>query len=126
MLLDISRVHLAERNDNAEKVKIANPPLFIKQGTIYHKVKIEDILYLESENIYIHVHTVNKKFLVRSNLSQYVELLDSQDFFRVHRSFVININHVQTIEPNHIFINNKTIPIGKTYREDLLNSLRLG
>jgi two-component system, LytTR family, response regulator LytT len=100
--------------------------LFIKQGSGYYKVRIDDILYIESDNIYIYIYTAIKKYMVRNTINQYLDILNSAQFFKVHRSFAININHVQAIEVNHVMINNQHIPIGKTFRNDLLSNLRLG
>jgi len=105
---------------------IASEFLFIKQGAIYHKVRVDDITFLESDNVYIHVNTGDKKFLVRNTIEQYLEILNLKQFVRVHRSYAININHVQLIDMHHVVINNSPIPMGKTYRQELLNSLRLG
>lgn len=111
---------------NQKTGSVTKDLLFIKQGPVYYKIKMDDILYLESDNIYIHVHTPEKKYMVRNTINQYLDILNAPQFFRVHRSFAININHVQAIEMNHIIINNLPIPIGKTFRNDLLNNLRLG
>lgn len=100
--------------------------IFIKQGNVYHKVKIDDITHLQSDNVYIYVHTVNNKFLVRNKIDEYLNLLRSPHFVRVHRSFVININHIQLIEANHVVINKQSILMGKAYKNNLLNILRIG
>lgn len=100
--------------------------LFIKQGHSFHKIKVEDILYLESDNVYVYVHTKQNKLLVRTKLQQYIDLIGSKHFFRVHRSFAININHIETINTENVFINGREIPIGKIYRDELLTLLRLG
>jgi len=105
---------------------LINNLLFIKQGTLFYKVKLDDILYIESDNVYIHIYLTDKKFLVRSTIDQYLKILNSKQFFKVHRSFAININHVQFIDINHLAINSIAIPIGKSYKNELLSSLRLG
>jgi DNA-binding LytR/AlgR family response regulator len=47
-------------------------------------------------------------------------------FFRVHRSYAININHLETINAEDIFVNGRKIPIGKTQRDELLNIVKIG
>jgi two-component system, LytTR family, response regulator LytT len=116
-----------EKKDTGEKGNyMIKECLFIKQGHLFHKVKVEDILYLESDNVYIYVYTPNDKFLVRSTLQHYLNLIDSKHFFRVHRSFAVNINHIDTINSESVFISSREIPIGKAYRDELLTLLRLG
>jgi len=100
--------------------------IFIKQGHYFHKVKVDDILYLESDNNYVHVHTLKNKMLVRSSIQDYLELLGAKQFYRVHRSYAININQVQTINSEYLIINQVQIPIAKAYRDQLLAILRLG
>lgn len=100
--------------------------MFIKQGQAFVKVKIDEITFLESDNVYIHVHTLQGKFLVRSTIQQYLDLIGSRQFFRVHRSFAINAAHIHSITSDGVVIQGATIPLGKSYRDELLANLRLG
>jgi len=101
--------------------------LFIKQGQHFHKVKIADIAYLEIDNNYVNVYTrFNTKMIVRSNLTDYLDLIGSKDFVRIHRSYAVNINHVETINSEYLIINNTQLPISKAYRDELLGNLKLG
>ena len=100
--------------------------LFIKQGQSFHKVRVEDIMYLESDNVYVYVYMGQNKLVVRSKLQDYLDLIGSKNFFRVHRSFAINIDHIETIHSEDIVINGREIPIGKVYRDELLKLLRIG
>jgi two-component system, LytTR family, response regulator LytT len=100
--------------------------LFIKEGNYFHKVKFADIYYLESEHVYVNVHTSSKKILVRSSMQQYITNFDEKKFFRIHRSYVINLDHIQTINTDNIVVNGVSLPIGKTFRDDLLSHIKLG
>jgi DNA-binding LytR/AlgR family response regulator len=100
--------------------------LFIKQGQSFTKVKVDDITYLESENVYINVNTLQDKLLVRSSIQTYLDLINSCQFFRVHRSFAVNAQHIENINADSIVVHGREIPIGKAYREELLAQLRLG
>ena len=103
-----------------------NDSLFIKQGQNFIKVKMNEILYIESDKKYVYIHIPGKKLLVRNTIQNYIELIDSSQIMRVHRSFAVNLNHVQSINAEAIVVNGNEIPIGKAYREELLGSLRLG
>lgn len=105
---------------------IIKEAIFIKQGQYFHKVKLDDILYLESDNVYIYVYTVDNKFIVRTTLQNYLTLLNSPQFFRVHRSFAVNIHHISNINTESLMISGRKIPLGKSYRDELLASLRIG
>jgi two-component system, LytTR family, response regulator LytT len=100
--------------------------IFIKDGNYFHKIKFADILYLESEHVYVNVVTATKKLLVRSSLQQYLTNFDAKKFVQIHRSYAINIDHIETINSENIFINNISLPLGKTFRDKLLIQLKLG
>ena len=123
-----SKVHtkLDNKTDTSEKDNYhIKDCLFIKHGANFHKIKTEDILYIESDNIYINVHTRGIKYLVRQSIQNYLDLIGARHFMRVHKSYAINTSHIDQINTESVFINGKEIPIGKTYREDLLSFLRL-
>ena len=105
---------------------IIKESLFVKQGQSFQKVKVEDIMYLESDNVYVYVYTQQNKLLVRSKLQDYIDLIGLKHFFRVHRSFAVNINHIETIHSDSIIVNGREIPVGKIYRDELLRLLRIG
>ncbi len=100
--------------------------LFIKNGQNFQKIRIADIMYLESDNVYVHVHTRDSKLMLRNSIQGYLELINDNSFFRVHKSFAVNTNHIDAINSESIFIKNTEIPVGRAYRENLFNFLRLG
>ena len=71
-----------------------NDALFIKDGHFFHKVKFNDILYLASEHVYVKVHTAQRDFLVRASMQDYLKHFDPNIFYRVHRSYVVNLNYL--------------------------------
>lgn len=99
--------------------------IFIKDGEYFHKVNFDDIIYLESEHVYITIHTMKRKFLVRSTMQEYLENLDPAKFFRVHRSYVINLDKIDKINTGNIIVGGAEIPISKNYRDDLLKMLNI-
>lgn len=116
----VSKKANIEERDNY----IINNCLFIKQAKSFHKVKVDDILYIESNDVYIHLYTVNQqKLLVRGTMQKYMELLGDKHFFRVHRSFAVNTDYIQTINTDSIVIKNVEIPLAKAYRDELLKFL---
>lgn len=100
--------------------------LFIKQGASFRKIAVEDIQYIESDNVYIYVYTLDAKLLVRSTIQNYLELIGSPRFFRIHRSFAVNVVHIETINSETLQLRDRELPIGKSYRDELLRILKLG
>ena len=102
-----------------------NDTLFIKDGDYFHKVNVDDILYLSSEHVYVTVHTAQRKFLVRTSMQEYLEHFDPSLFVRVHRSHVVNIKQINKINSNCVYIGTDEVPMSKNHREDLLKMLNL-
>jgi DNA-binding LytR/AlgR family response regulator len=102
-----------------------NDFIFIKDGYYFHKIKTDDIYYLESDHVYVNIHTSAKKITVRASLNAYIENFSEATFFRPHRSYAININHVETINSEYVLINGEKIPITKQKREELLLRLKV-
>ncbi len=98
----------------------------MKQAYNFVKVKLNNITYLESDRIYLTIYTVSDKLIVRSTIQNYLDLLCSKNFVRVHRSFAINLLHLDAILQKEVTVNGKLLPVGKVYRDELLFVLRLG
>lgn len=99
--------------------------LFIKQKNLFIKVKFDDILFVKSDHIYIEIYTKDgNKHLVRGSLNDYISKLGSC-FVRVHRGYVVNMNHVDAFEHELVMIGSGSIPLGKTYRGDFLKGINL-
>jgi DNA-binding LytR/AlgR family response regulator len=92
------------------------------------RVDLGQILYVEGLKDYIKIYTGKKPLLTKSTMKNIEEKLPSEQFVRVHKSFIINLEKIESIENNRIIIQEKYIPIGNQYRNvfyDLLNSKRL-
>lgn len=97
--------------------------VFIKSGPQTHRVKVNEILYLEKNGNYITVHRKDGHILIRENMGDIFDLLPAADFIRVHKSYVVGIRHISMIEVHQLIVNGKTIPIGSTYRDSLRDRL---
>lgn len=103
--------------------------IFIKKNSSLVRLKFEDILWVEALENYVIFNTYNDKFTIHFTMKAVETKLPSSKFSRVHRSFIVNISAISEIDDNVIIIKteegNKTIPIGKSYRDNLLNDLNL-
>jgi len=100
------------------------PTIFIKSGPQTYRVRVSDILYLEKEGNYITAHLKDRDILIRQNMSDVFDLVPAEDFIRIHKSFVVAIEHIEMIEVHQLTVDKKKLPIGSTYRDSL--RLRLG
>jgi len=98
--------------------------IYIKNDYLFNKVVIEDIIILKSDGHYVEIHTKEKKYLVRSKLSDFSEILPVEMFVRVNRSYMVNINHIEKFGPTFLFVNGTEIHLGKAYRQELSNRLK--
>ncbi|MNS15493.1 Transcriptional regulatory protein YpdB [compost metagenome] len=83
------------------------------------KINFNEVLFIESYGEYARFHTSKKISVSRVSLNRLEEIFPKNKFFRVHRTFIINIEKIETIDGNLIEIQNYKIPISKTRREDL-------
>jgi DNA-binding LytR/AlgR family response regulator len=99
--------------------------IFIKQGDLFHKIEIDSILYVESDNVYLNIYTLpNKHFVVRNKLEDFINEFPTNDLVRVHRSYAINLKHLDAIDAAHVKIQDKVIPLGKNYKDELMEKIK--
>ncbi|HAA00160.1 MAG TPA: DNA-binding response regulator [Flavobacteriales bacterium] len=99
--------------------------IFIKSDSRLVQVQKSNILYIEALGNYVNVYTAGGKFIVLSTMKDIESRLTSPDFMRVHRSFIVRLDKIDSIEDNFIHINQKNIPIGKNYKDELMRSLNM-
>lgn len=90
----------------------------------FHKVDIEEILFLEAMGDYVKVVLGSKTLIVHQTLQRLFEQLPSGLFYRVHKSYVIALNKLEYVEGNQIIIKSVRVPIGQTYRAEFLSVLQ--
>ena len=108
-----------------ETVKEHDNYIFIKSGTQTLKVAIDEILYIEGAGNYMTFFTLNKKIMSLFTMNQVMQILPSELFIRIHKSYIISIRHIEIIEKTQVVINKKPIPIGITYREHFSKIIKL-
>lgn len=104
---------------------ISSDTVFVKKGASIVKLKKSDIVYVEALVDYVVLYTDKEKFIIHSSMSAMESKLPAHDYMRVHRSYIIRIDKIDSIEDNAISCKEKLIPIGKTYREQVLKRLQM-
>ncbi|MCB0428498.1 MAG: response regulator [Flavobacteriales bacterium] len=99
--------------------------VFIKSNSRQKRVKVEDILYVEALKDYVVVNTVTERYTIHSTMKDIQKKLPLKNFVRAHRSFIVNIDKIDVIEDSNLIIgqDKKVIPIGGSYKEDLMSRL---
>jgi two-component system, LytTR family, response regulator len=109
---------------STNSAKSINDYIFVKTEYRLEKVRVSDILYIEGMGEYLRMVTKAKKIMTLQNFKNLEDILPENIFVRVHRSFIIAIDKIESIERHRIKINDRTIPISETYKESFY--LKLG
>ena len=91
--------------------------LFFVVGKKKVKVFLDEILYIESMKEYIRVNTKNKSVLTKFKMSQLDEMLDQNNFLRIHRSFIVAKDKIEAFSATEVELAGKRLPIGRSYKE---------
>lgn len=100
-----------------------DPFLYVRQSDTFVKVSWVDILFIESMQNYTKLHFKDKSLIIHQTMKAIEESLPSEYFFRIHKSFLINITHIDMISGGRLFINKTELPISRTRKEELLNQV---
>jgi two-component system, LytTR family, response regulator len=112
-------------HQNIKKEAASNDFIFVKDGYDLIKISIEDLMYIESDGNYLTFKEKTKKTTTRMKLADAMNLLPTKYFFRVHKSYLLNLNFVQKIEKHQIAVSDhEFVPIAANYREDLMEALK--
>lgn len=113
-----------KRNDaKPEGISDNSKTLFIKTDSRLVQVFKEHVLYIEALGNYVTVFTTTGKYIVLSTMKDLEAKLTAPDFARVHRSYIVRLDKITSIEDNFINVGGKAIPIGKNYKDELMKSL---
>jgi DNA-binding LytR/AlgR family response regulator len=91
--------------------------IFVKTEHRIQKVNLKEVLYIESLQNYIVLHTAKEKIMSLQTLKKTEEQLPKKEFVRVHKSFVVALRHISFVERSRIAIADIIIPVGETYRD---------
>ncbi len=118
-----------ERFDKKDTLSKESTEIFIKNNNSLVRVKFDDILWVEALENYVVVNTFKEKYTIHFTMKSIAEKMPADRFIRVHRSFIVNMTKVKSIEDNSVVIRSesgtKVIPIGKSYKDQLMNDINL-
>lgn len=107
----------------------ARPPddegLFVKADGRYSRLTLAEIEWIEAQGDYLFIKTARRKYFVHGTMKAMMDKLPTQDFIRVHRSYIVRMDKVEDIAPTSIVITGETLPVGATYRDALLERIKM-
>lgn len=98
--------------------------LFVRKGAGYVKVAVDDILYFDSLQNYVRLHTAKEVFVFDSTLKELEQKLP-KFFLKIHRCHIVNLNHVMAYEDSSVLIGKDYIPVSRSCKEELKNRIHL-
>lgn len=107
-------------------VPLERKSFFFNVGKKRVKIFLDEILYIESLREYVRISTKDKSILTKFQLNEIEELLSKNNFLRIHRSFIAAKDKITAFTATDVEINNKSIPIGRSYKELVLSVLQPG
>ena len=109
--------------DVAMSNTVLKDSIFVKKQHLYYRIQFTDIRFIKADNVYLEVNTIDKKFLVRSPLKDYLEKLPKNKFYRAHKSYIVNVDHIDAINSRDIMISDTLIPISKDFKEFIISAM---
>lgn len=117
-LTELSEVY----EDISKKLSKTNKVLSVTEGKAIFRIFSEDIIYCESCNHFVYIHTKERVYKVCKSLTRFYEECDAELIYRVHTSFLVNFHYVKSIKNNFIelYCADDKIPISRTYKQSVL------
>lgn len=123
-ILKVQQKNKSNQNTVIVQNETASNFIFVKSDKKIIKINLEDISHIEAYGNYVKIYT-DKMILTSQTLSEFLDKL-SDDFLRIHKSFIINFNHLKLIDGNQIILQNEAkLPIGKSYRKAVLSKVEM-
>ncbi|MDH6303971.1 DNA-binding LytR/AlgR family response regulator [Parabacteroides sp. PF5-5] len=97
--------------------------MYIKQNDSFVKIVWEDILFVESMQNYLKLHFKDKQYVIHQTMASLEEILPKDAFFRIHKSYLVNISHIDMVSGGRVFVGDIELPLSKHRKEELFNSV---
>jgi DNA-binding LytR/AlgR family response regulator len=105
--------------------KTSSEELFInvRENKTVYKINIKDIYYVEGFGEYLKIYSKGKTYIIRETMHEFESKLPSNKFLRLHKSFIISLNHIKAFTASHVVVNEKELPIGRSFKEKVFSVL---
>lgn len=114
------------RSASLQPIIIEAEHFFIKTDNRLVKINYSDVLYVEALQNYIAVHTLNKKYITYLTFKSIEESLPQHAFLKVHKSYIVSLSKIESIEGNEILIGMHHIPISRSMKEEVMDKILKG
>lgn len=122
----LQAVNKAQENLQQNNSAVSHEFIFVKTENRLEKINFDDIIYIEGMRDYRRIHTVNKKIMTLQNFKDLEKMIPSDLVCRVHKSYMVSLNRIDSIERGRIRIGAHIIPISETYKADFFLKISNG
>lgn len=131
LLEGIKRNGNGNGNGNGEKKPFSHESkllvkdaVFVRHEGSLVKVKFDDILWLKGDGNYTTLITKKAVFSVRNILKEFEGVLPQDQFLRIHKSYIVQVSEIQSINTKEVMVGNDLVPVGRTYYHDLISGIQ--
>lgn len=98
--------------------------IFVRHKGNLVKVKFKDILWMKGDGNYTTLVTRQEVYSLRNILKELEAVLPADEFIRIHKSYVVRLDEITSINPRELIVSKDTVPVGRTYYQSLLNCIQ--
>ncbi len=121
--IEIALANFAKESPFPADNFILNNCLFIRQNNMAIKLAMDDIAYIKADGNYSVIQTHDKNYVLRSTLKDLAPKLVNGNFYRTHKSFIVNLSKITAVNSDYVFINEEKLPIGRSQYHELMEYL---
>ena len=121
----ISTRHQANLKEQGTDQSGLESSIFVRSDGKLTKITLKDITYIEAYGDYVLIHTPKQRYAVHTTMKTMEKNLDGPHFMRVHRSYIVKLEEISSIDEGIISVNSRLIPLGKSYKSRLIEKLNL-
>ena len=107
-----------------DTVSRSNDFITVKADYKLYKINYDDLLYIEGQHEYVTFHTTQRRITALFALKELEEILPKDKFVRVHKSYIVSFKHIQDLDKSDVTVAGNKVPVGASYREELLARLQ--
>lgn len=110
--------------EQLEPASVTKPDfIFVKDGYHLKRISLNEIRYIKSDANLLNIYTVNERIVTRMTMTRMIDTLPGDKFFRVHKSYIVNLHQVEKMDQQFVYMENLEIPISSAYRTVFQNAV---
>lgn len=121
-LKSVETFEIQHRLRNGPPVEF-NGSLFVKSGSLWKNIRIDEILYIEGMKDYLSIWTKSDRTMTLMSFARIMELLPMNHFARIHKSFMVSLDKIREVSKNRVRIHDTYLPIGETYKDEFFRRI---